>query len=107
VEAIAVGKVRAVEDSIRLVHALKNEVGSYALMRDSGFGQSDFLQCCKFAEGDSRILMQKMSRDRMHAHSSAVKKGTLVPPEAGTGECVGDRLIDILLTNSLTNMICK
>jgi acyl-CoA oxidase len=25
----------------------------------------DFLQCCKFAEGDSRILMQKMSRDRM------------------------------------------
>lgn len=24
---------------------------------------SDFLQCCKFVEGDSRILMQKMVRD--------------------------------------------
>ena len=29
-----------------------------------GFDQSDFLTCCKFAEGDSRVLMQKMSRDR-------------------------------------------
>lgn len=75
VEAIAVAKVRAVEDSIRLTHRLKNEVGSYALMKDSGFGQTDFLQCCKFAEGDSRILMQKMARDRMSSYSAAVKKG--------------------------------
>ena len=29
-----------------------------------GFDQSDFLTCCKFAEGDSRVLMMKMSRDR-------------------------------------------
>ncbi|CAM9113786.1 unnamed protein product [Ectocarpus fasciculatus] len=72
VEAIAVAKVRAVEDSIALTHSLRNEVGSYALMKDSGFGQTDFLQCCKFAEGDSRILMQKMARDRMAAHA---KKG--------------------------------
>jgi hypothetical protein len=27
----------------------------------------DFLQCCKFAEGDSRILMLKMARDRLRA----------------------------------------
>ena len=33
-------------------------------MADSGFGTLDFLQCCKFAEGDSRILMQKLARDR-------------------------------------------
>jgi hypothetical protein len=33
-------------------------------MANTGFDQSDFLQCCKFAEGDSRILMQKMARDR-------------------------------------------
>jgi acyl-CoA oxidase len=65
VEAIAVGKVKAVEESIDLTFRLKNEVGSYALMASSGFGQTDFLQCCKFAEGDSRVLMQKMSRDRM------------------------------------------
>lgn len=64
VEAIAVAKVVAVEESIDLAHRLKNEVGSYALMAESGFAQTDFLQCCKFAEGDSRILMQKMARDR-------------------------------------------
>lgn len=34
-------------------------------MGDSGFGNMDFLQACKFAEGDSRILMQKMARDRL------------------------------------------
>ena len=65
VEAIAAAKVRAVEEAISFTHRLRNEVGSYALMKDSGFGQTDFLQCCKFAEGDSRILMQKMARDRM------------------------------------------
>lgn len=31
----------------------------------TGFEQADFLQCCKFAEGDSRILMLKMARDRL------------------------------------------
>lgn len=81
VEAIAVAKVKAVEDSISLTHRLKNEVGSYALMKESGFGQTDFLQCCKFAEGDSRILMQKMARDRMAAHSAALKRGEPVPGE--------------------------
>ncbi|KAK3256136.1 hypothetical protein CYMTET_34714, partial [Cymbomonas tetramitiformis] len=58
VQAIAVGKVRAVETSIALCFRLKQEVGSYALMGDTGFEHTDFLQCCKFAEGDSRILMQ-------------------------------------------------
>eukprot|EP00756_Hemistasia_phaeocysticola_P066374 Hpha_TRINITY_DN9187_c0_g1::TRINITY_DN9187_c0_g1_i1::g.94554::m.94554/K00232/E1.3.3.6, ACOX1, ACOX3; acyl-CoA oxidase len=65
VEAIAVAKVRAVETSIALCFSLKQEVGSYALMGGSGFENMDFLQCCKFAEGDSRILMQKMARDKM------------------------------------------
>lgn len=65
VEAIAVAKVRTVERCITLTNRLKNELGSYALMANTGFDQTDFLQCCKFAEGDSRILMQKMARDRM------------------------------------------
>ena len=65
VEAIAVAKVKAVDESIEITHRLQNEVGSYALMAGTGFEQKDFLTCCKFAEGDSRILMQKMSRDRM------------------------------------------
>merc|ERR1712039_668572 len=65
VQAIAVAKVKAVETSIDLCFRLKQEVGSYALMGDTGFEQTDFLQCLKFAEGDSRILMLKMARDRM------------------------------------------
>jgi len=67
VEAIATAKVRAVERSIGLCFRLKQEVGSFALMADAGFAHLDFLQCCKFAEGDSRILMQKMARDRLKA----------------------------------------
>lgn len=44
VQAIAVAKVRASEESISLCHRLRNEVGSYALMYGNGFEQSDFLQ---------------------------------------------------------------
>jgi len=36
-------------------------------MGTSGFVHLDFLNCCKFAEGDSRILMQKMTRDRLRS----------------------------------------
>ena len=61
--AIAVAKIRAVETSIASCHALRQEVGSYALMAGTGFENTDFLQCCKFAEGDSRILSQKLARD--------------------------------------------
>lgn len=62
-QAIAVAKVKAVEGSINLCFALKQEVGSFALMTGTGFEQMDFLQMTKFAEGDSRILTQKMARD--------------------------------------------
>ena len=62
---LALVQVRAVETSIDLCFRLKQEVGSFALMDDAGFKHMDFLQCCKFAEGDSRILMQKMARDRL------------------------------------------
>jgi len=65
VEAIACAKVHCVEGSIRACHQLQQDVGSYALMAGTGFENIDFLTCCKFAEGDSRILQQKMSRDRM------------------------------------------
>ena len=41
------------------------EVGSYALMYGTGFELTDMLLCCKFAEGDSRILQMKLARDRM------------------------------------------
>lgn len=83
VQAIAVAKVKSVEESISLTHRLKNEVGSYALMSNVGFGQSDFLQCCKFAEGDSRILMQKMARDRMKVYTDSLTSGV---QQGGVGE---------------------
>lgn len=70
------------EESISLTHQLRNEVGSFALMRDSGFAQTDFLQCCKFAEGDSRILMQKMARDRMRLFEKGVEPGASESEEA-------------------------
>ncbi len=50
--------MRCIETSIELCHRLKQEVGSFALMAGTGFERTDYLQCCKFAEGDSRILMQ-------------------------------------------------
>ena len=62
-QAIAVAKIKAVEAAIDLAFRLKQEVGSYALMSGTGFDNTDFLQCCKFAEGDSRILSQKLARD--------------------------------------------
>jgi len=74
VEAIATAKVIAVEESIELCFRLKQEVGSFALMADSGFKHLDFLQCCKFAEGDSRILMQKLARDRFREFVKGLKR---------------------------------
>ena len=50
-------------------------MGSYALMGDSGFAHLDFLQCCKFAEGDSRVLMLKMARDRLKRFGQEAKSG--------------------------------
>jgi acyl-CoA oxidase len=77
---IATAKVKAVEHSIDLCWRLKQEVGSYALMGDSGFGSMDFLQCCKFAEGDSRVLMLKMARDRLRRFAKDAKAGAAVAP---------------------------
>lgn len=75
VQAIAAAKVSCVEGAIDLCWRLKQEVGSYALMNGCGFERLDYLQCCKFAEGDSRILMQKMSRDCIKAFQKG-KRGS-------------------------------
>lgn len=65
VEAIAVCKIRGVALAIELCFKLQQEVGSFALLAGAGFEHLDMLLCCKFAEGDERILMQKMARDRL------------------------------------------
>jgi acyl-CoA oxidase len=86
VEAIATAKVRAVERCIDLSFRLKQEVGSFALMGDAGFQHLDFLQCCKFAEGDSRILMQKMARDRLKQYHTLSKDGSTIESEGALCE---------------------
>ena len=83
VEAIACAKVQCVERSIQYCHQLQNDVGSYALMSGTGFENIDFLTCCKFAEGDSRILMQKMSRDRMKQFQKKFETGDGDKPPKG------------------------
>lgn len=65
VDAIAVCKIRCIDVSIQTSQALRLEVGSYALMHNTGFELMDMLFCCKFAEGDSRILQMKLVRDRL------------------------------------------
>jgi len=79
VEAIAVAKIASVEHAISLTFRLKMEVGSYALMGGTGFGDTDFLLCCKFAEGDSRILMQKLARDQVKSLATLMKAGKSIP----------------------------
>lgn len=69
-DAIAVAKIRSVETVIQLAFRLKQAVGSYALMADSGFEALDTMQIAKFAEGESFVLMQKLVRDRVKNHGA-------------------------------------
>ena len=61
VEKIAVCN-KCIEVAVERVHQLRLEVGSYALMHDTGFELVDMLLCCKFAEGDSNSST-KLARD--------------------------------------------
>jgi len=90
VEMVAALKVKAIESSISYCFRLKQELGSYALMGGTGFEKMDYLQCCKFAEGDSRILMQKIARDRLQAFS---KKQEGAKPEAALCAQLGQKLM--------------
>jgi len=65
VEALSVCKIKNIALATALQHSLEQEVGSYALMHTSGFVYKDMLLCCKFAEGDSRILLLKIARDEL------------------------------------------
>jgi len=70
VTRIAAAKVEAVEFAIRSLGMLRRDVGAYGLMADSPFGsKNDVLLCCRFAEGDSRVLQQMLVRDLLRAHS--------------------------------------
>ena len=106
VEAIAVAKVKCVEGSIRACHQLQQDIGSYALMAGTGFENIDFLTCCKFAEGDSRILQQKMSRDRMKRFQKQDNRPSAVHPEDWEVENVAcsalqDKIVKMMAENNI------
>lgn len=70
VTQIAAAKVEAVDFAIKSLALLRRDVGSFGLMASSPFGSnSDILLCCRFAEGDSRVLQQMVTRDLVRAHS--------------------------------------
>lgn len=71
VEAIAVAKIRSIEVAMDVWYKVGKEVGSYGLMAESKFQATDMLKCCKFAEGDTRILMQKITRDNLIAFNKS------------------------------------
>lgn len=102
---IAIAKIKCVEDSIQHVHALQNEIGSFALMPESGLGQRDFLTCCKFAEGDTRILMQKIARERWKKY----QKNVLSSNEAINEKCfrISNDPSNVFLLYDLANLIIQ
>eukprot|EP00931_Biecheleriopsis_adriatica_P053850 TRINITY_DN31617_c0_g1_i1.p1 TRINITY_DN31617_c0_g1~~TRINITY_DN31617_c0_g1_i1.p1 ORF type:complete len:636 (+),score=114.92 TRINITY_DN31617_c0_g1_i1:24-1910(+) len=70
VARIAAAKVEAVEFAIKSLALLRRDVGSFSLMASSPFGSNnDVLLCCRFAEGDSRVLQQMLTRDLVRMHS--------------------------------------
>jgi acyl-CoA oxidase len=66
-QALTVAKVEAVETSIDLCSELHKDDTATATTTTKRYlsqgNSSDFLLCCKHAEGESHVLMQKMTRD--------------------------------------------
>lgn len=96
VTLIAAAKVEAVEFAINAVGLLRRNVGSFSLMQESPFGASnDVLLCCRFAEGDSRVLQQSLTRDLIRTYSRPRNLASLVLATARTwlsGHGVGQGL---------------
>ncbi len=68
VHRIACAKAEIVNFAIDATEKLKKVTGSYALFQESPFGsKTDMLYILRFAEGDSNILQQKMTRDSLKA----------------------------------------
>jgi len=63
-QAISVLKVEAVEICIEIMATIETPNNCNLFLGH------DFLKCCKFAEGDTNALMQKMTRDLIHRNSS-------------------------------------
>jgi len=71
VNLIAAAKIEAVEFCINALHLLRRNVGAYGLMQSGPFGSTnEILLCCRFAEGDSRILQQMLVRDLLRTYQA-------------------------------------
>lgn len=70
IDLIAVAKIHCVGFSCRCSTELRFMTGSYALTNDF-FSRGDIYLCGKFAEGDSKILQQKMVRDLLTSQNVA------------------------------------
>jgi acyl-CoA oxidase len=55
IDAISVCKIRCIDAASQRVYALRQEVGSYALMGGTGFELNDMFLCTKFAEGNRNV----------------------------------------------------
>lgn len=66
IELILIAKVICTNFALDYTLQLKKIIGSRALLEKNGFGQNlDILYCCLFAEGDNKILQQKITRDQI------------------------------------------
>jgi acyl-CoA oxidase len=88
---IATAKVKAVEGSIDLCWRLKQEVGSYALVGDSGFVHLDFLNCCKFAEVCARHAPSAAPRARGRSATAEWTEPALASLSAHPMHCLPRR----------------
>ena len=85
-------RIEAVEFAINAVHLLRRNVGSYGLMSNSPFGSTnEILLCCRFAEGDSRVLQQMLVRDLLHRYAAERLQQVLSFASAGTSHLVQPR----------------
>jgi hypothetical protein len=67
IESMLISKVICTNYAINQTFQLKKIIGSRALLEKNGFGkQLDILFCCLFAEGDNKILLQKIARDNIN-----------------------------------------
>jgi acyl-CoA oxidase len=67
VDAIAAAKCELVEFATTTGLRLRQLVGAYGLAAGSQFGIMDIFLCMRFAEGDTRVLQQKLARDLLRA----------------------------------------
>jgi len=80
IELISITKIASTEISTNESLHFRQLVGSQALMKSSGLGSNlDVMYCSQFAEGDNKILKQKITRDWLSSIKKNPRKFFKVP----------------------------